>query len=485
MPFPWPSIARYTGSVGTVPLALTMGALLLSCASSTEPKTPGRPASLEIVSGHDQEGVVGQELPAPLVVRVEDDNGQPVPNQFVNWVVASGGGHVFAGGGPTKQDGIAQERWTLGTSTSEAQVLEVRAVDPTTGERLVFARFMARPTAGAPVTMTKASEDAAQTPAGQPVVPAPAIHVADQYGNPVPNATVTFTVTQGNGSVAPANALTDVGGMATTTWTAGTTAGENELTATLGNLPAITFATTGVIGSAARLGTGASTKILDSFSLNTNVKFAGEWMLWWTMPTLMRRNLETGETVTISSSAQDLGDVAENGDVVFASGGQIFRYRDGEVTQLSTRSDLTHGRPNTDGLNTIYRRSSASGGDVVLHTSTGEEVVSTVITGHYGADHGWVAFSKPGTSSMTDVWVRSPTAEERLVARVAGSLVFERIFPDGTLIIGFGSSQRAYSWSAPQPGAFPIVAYHQDTDTRWVDGRLHSFLANSLFVYDW
>ena len=245
-------LARVARPFTALALALMTGALL-SCDSSTEPRTPGQPASLEIVSGHDQVGVVGQELPAPLVVRVEDEAGQPVAGQLVNWVVTSGGGRVFAGSSLTNDEGIAQEWWTLGTSTSEEQTLEVRAVDPTTGERLVFARFTARPRADAPATMTKASDEPAQAPGGQAVSPAPAVHVVDQYGNDVSGATVTFTVTSGGGSVSPANALTDANGIATTTWTLGTTAGANTLTATLGDLSPITFTTNAVAGSASRL----------------------------------------------------------------------------------------------------------------------------------------------------------------------------------------------------------------------------------------
>jgi hypothetical protein len=103
------------------------------------------PISLLVVSGSGQTGAVGAELPAPLVVRVTRLAGKAivgVPNQRVNFRVVTGGGSVFAGSALTDPQGMAQEYWTLGLAAG-ANVLEVRAVDPSTGEKLVFARFTA------------------------------------------------------------------------------------------------------------------------------------------------------------------------------------------------------------------------------------------------------------------------------------------------------------------------------------------------------
>lgn len=98
------------------------------------------PASIDLVSGNNQVDTVGQELPNPVVIQLLDSLDQPVSQQIVNFVVVDGGGSVFAGAALTNSDGMAQERWTLGT-VAEQNVLEVRAVDATTGEALVFGRF--------------------------------------------------------------------------------------------------------------------------------------------------------------------------------------------------------------------------------------------------------------------------------------------------------------------------------------------------------
>src|SRR5688500_17550568 len=101
---------------------LLSAVLSLSCNESpTENDQTRTPASLDIVSGDEQDGVVGTELSNPLVVRVEDANGMPIIGQLVNFRITSGGGSVFAGSGLTNALGIVQDRWTLGTSTSEIQ----------------------------------------------------------------------------------------------------------------------------------------------------------------------------------------------------------------------------------------------------------------------------------------------------------------------------------------------------------------------------
>jgi hypothetical protein len=97
--------------------------------------------SLDIVSGDAQSAQANTELPNPLVVRVTNDRGRPVGDQIVNFRVVSGGGSVYAGSGITNRDGLAQEWWTLGSTG--VQRLEVRAVDPATGEKKVYGQFAA------------------------------------------------------------------------------------------------------------------------------------------------------------------------------------------------------------------------------------------------------------------------------------------------------------------------------------------------------
>jgi hypothetical protein len=98
--------------------------------------------SFEIVSGDGQTGLVGQELTNPLVVRALDGTGKAVKKELVNFVVTAGGGSMFAGASITDNDGLAQDYLTLGTEPGE-NVVQVRAVNPTTGQKHVYATFTA------------------------------------------------------------------------------------------------------------------------------------------------------------------------------------------------------------------------------------------------------------------------------------------------------------------------------------------------------
>jgi hypothetical protein len=205
------------------PVALFLSALaVFSCSDSpTDTDEVRVPAALDIVSGDGQEGVVGSELPNPLVVRVKDASGLPVIGQLVNFRVTAGGGSVFAGSGLTNAEGIVQDRWTIGTSTADTQRVEARAVDPNTGQRLVFATFRATPRPGPAHSVTKIAGDAQQAPLGAALAESLAVRVADSFGNPIPNVAVTWAASAGNGAVSPGTSQTNAQGIAKTRWTLG------------------------------------------------------------------------------------------------------------------------------------------------------------------------------------------------------------------------------------------------------------------------
>jgi hypothetical protein len=99
-------------------------------------------ASSAILSGNDQRGLVGSELPDPLVVQVLDASGRPVARQPVNFVVTAGGGSVYVGMAITDAKGLAREWWTLGSSPG-TNTIEVRALDRISSKPLVLGRFYA------------------------------------------------------------------------------------------------------------------------------------------------------------------------------------------------------------------------------------------------------------------------------------------------------------------------------------------------------
>jgi hypothetical protein len=129
----------------TLRTAVFLAIALAAGCSRSDPFQPGLDAgaaSRAVLIGSDQKATAGTELPKPIAVKVLDAAGNPVPDQIVNFVVTSGGGHVYAGAALTNGQGVAQEWWTLGPRPGP-NTLEARAVDSTTGEALVFGTFQA------------------------------------------------------------------------------------------------------------------------------------------------------------------------------------------------------------------------------------------------------------------------------------------------------------------------------------------------------
>lgn len=75
-------------------------------------------STILMVSGNNQTGAVGTALPNPLVVRVENANGNSLSGLTVNFTVTNGGGSVSATTAVTDSSGEASTVLTLGTTPS-------------------------------------------------------------------------------------------------------------------------------------------------------------------------------------------------------------------------------------------------------------------------------------------------------------------------------------------------------------------------------
>jgi hypothetical protein len=174
--------------------------------------------SISILSGNNQTSVVGLELLDSLEVKVLNSDGVPLSGQLLNFSVVSGGGSVFAGSALSDSDGIIRERWTLGTVAGE-QMVEVRVID-SNGDPVVLGSFTATALPMEPAFFGIASGNNQQgTQLRELSSPVTAL-VEDQYGNPVPDVTVSFSANDG-GTVAPSMATTNSQGQAMTLWTLG------------------------------------------------------------------------------------------------------------------------------------------------------------------------------------------------------------------------------------------------------------------------
>jgi N-formylglutamate amidohydrolase len=122
----------------------------LSCGSEGAPSSPSTPipAALRIVSGNGQSAIAATALTVGPTIVVTDSTGRPVPGVSVAFNVVRGNGWVVNGQAVTDAQGQASTDWYVGTTSTEAQLLEARA-----GSLAVtFAASSLRPIAGATIT---------------------------------------------------------------------------------------------------------------------------------------------------------------------------------------------------------------------------------------------------------------------------------------------------------------------------------------------
>src|SRR5712692_2377238 len=244
------------------PVGLLLPVLLLAAAGcgggDVVLPSEGVAAKIVVVSGSGQSGVVGQPLVDSLIVRVTDLKDRPVQTQQVTFTAGdANSGQPVPPTSTTNADGRAGVKWVLG-AVAGAQTMVAKPTGNGAPANLSVT-FTATASSAIPTKMDKVAGDGQTATAGTAVATAPAVKVSDANGNPVAGVGVTFQVTGGGGTVVPTTPVaTNASGIATaTSWTLGSTAGPNQLTAAVtaagvtGN-PAI-FSATGVVGGANRL----------------------------------------------------------------------------------------------------------------------------------------------------------------------------------------------------------------------------------------
>ncbi len=200
------------------------------------------PASIQIVSGDSQSGVVGTDLALPLVAKLLDATGRGVRDQAVTFAVIGGGGVVTPSLITSDQEGVVRARWTLGTSTAVAGLVEAR-VGSDNGGSGPAVRFRAAALSGPVTTVRKLAGDAQRTEVGSSLADSLAVRVVDRFDNGVGNAAVQWTVVSGGGTVSPATSTTDATGLARTRW-APSAAGRDTARAEVTAIAPVTFTAT-------------------------------------------------------------------------------------------------------------------------------------------------------------------------------------------------------------------------------------------------
>jgi hypothetical protein len=232
---PIPGMHRVRSTLGTLPpvefvaMAIAVGA-----------------SQLAMVSGNNQEAIVGAPLAQPIVVRASNATGGPVPDLTVTFSVTSGGGSVQPSTVTTDANGHASASWTLGGATG-AQTVSASAP----GTNAITFTATARASSAASLMLVSGS---GQTAAVSTVLPAPlVVRLVDGGGAPVGGATVLFSAVGTNGTVTPTSATTNANGEASTSWRLGTLAGTQTATASASGVGAVTFSATATPGAANQL----------------------------------------------------------------------------------------------------------------------------------------------------------------------------------------------------------------------------------------
>lgn len=163
-------------------------------ASRTRASGAGVAESMHLLSACGQTGIVGTAL--PVAIKVVDPEGFGVPDYPVDFAVTAGGGGIDGESERsllTDGEGIAEVMWTLGTTVGENRI-EIIATDLQNSPQRCSVTAAAGP-AKQFLPISGNQQLLSPNAISEPL----AVRLADEFGNGINNATVTFIVTAGEG----------------------------------------------------------------------------------------------------------------------------------------------------------------------------------------------------------------------------------------------------------------------------------------------
>jgi len=178
------------------------------------------PYSIAIVSGNNQSGDPGYELPDALQVVVKNERGQPTPGTIVTFSITEGAGTLSALSDTTNSSGIAQTNLTLGDLVGINQVTaSVYSLTP-----VIFTATALPPI----VDMKGFSQEGLS---GEMLSNPLQVIVRNNQGYPLEGIQVTFSITEGIGTLSISETNTSILGIAETWLTLGPAIGTIQVTA--------------------------------------------------------------------------------------------------------------------------------------------------------------------------------------------------------------------------------------------------------------
>ncbi|HJR16735.1 MAG TPA: Ig-like domain-containing protein, partial [Gemmatimonadales bacterium] len=238
----------------SLPFALALPLVFAACGGDGLTLPPeGEAANITVMDGNGQSGRVGETLGKPLVVQVTDTRDRPVEGATVIFAFsAAAAGQATPPSATTNADGIASATLTLGstpgTVTGSAEVPVDAGITP------VVASFTAIALSDDAHGIAPVSGDAQSAPVNSPLPLPLVVQVTDQFGNPVPGVTISWSA-EGGGSVSEASTVTGPDGQTSVTRTLGGTAGQQATLAIADGLAGspVTFSHTATAGGASSI----------------------------------------------------------------------------------------------------------------------------------------------------------------------------------------------------------------------------------------
>ncbi len=282
----------------------------LTSATASMSVTAGSAAILAYVSGDGQSAVKGNQLSAPLVVKVTDANGNAVAGTTVTFASTSGGGSVSPSSGTSGSNGQVSTTATLGSVTGQNKYTATAA--GLTGSPITFT---ATATNAAPAFVVQIGTIPSSATVATTQTLTVEVRAADN-STVIPEVAVAFAKTAGDGGASATSGITDGNGRASVTLTLSNTAGTNTYTATVSGLTPITVNITGTAGAAAQL---AKVSGGDSQTGNTGTQLAN--------PLVVEvrdqfGNVKSGVAVTFAASS-GAGTVSPSGAQNSGSDGRV------------------------------------------------------------------------------------------------------------------------------------------------------------------
>src|SRR5215510_5130561 len=225
-----PGVETITASVAGVTTPATFTATALAAVA----------AAIAIVSGNDQVGQVGQVL-APLIVKVTDADGFPVPGVPVSWSATNG---TIPQSTTTDAQGQASAPLSLGSVVGPATAI---ASIPT-GTTTKSVTFSLTALVGNAASIVAVSGSGLQGIVLRVLASPFVVRVTDSFGNPVPGATVAWSRIAGTGTLAAPTSTTGANGQASMLYTLGALPGLETIRASVaGVTTTATFTVTALL----------------------------------------------------------------------------------------------------------------------------------------------------------------------------------------------------------------------------------------------